>query len=205
MQSVAEIEQFILDAGSDDLNTFGGKFQGGVHSQQVPNELARCIYEIMQSGEKITSYLELGVAAGGTTFIVNHFFKPRNIVLVDINEHPKSGMRPEVLKGIDYEEIIGDSQAESSIEKAEDLGPYNLMLIDGVHQNPWARNDVFFYSSMLVPGGFLALHDSSWAQGDVGAVVEELKQGKGFEFINEFVCREDRQIICGIALFRKAR
>ncbi len=67
------IEQFILDAGSDNLGVFGGIYEGGIHCQQIPDEIAPCILTILESGESIKSYLEIGVAAGGSTFLFNHF------------------------------------------------------------------------------------------------------------------------------------
>jgi len=67
------IEQFVLDAGSDDLPTFGGSFEGGIHCQQIPDEIGPCIHAILGSGLDLRSYLEIGVAAGGTTFLFDHF------------------------------------------------------------------------------------------------------------------------------------
>ena len=73
MDTMQSIIDFILASGSDDLATFGGKHEGGIHCQQIPDELAPCILAILESGETINAYLEIGVAAGGTTFLVNHY------------------------------------------------------------------------------------------------------------------------------------
>ena len=35
------IQEFIHNAGSDNLSVFSGKFEGGVHCQQVPDEFAQ--------------------------------------------------------------------------------------------------------------------------------------------------------------------
>src|SRR3972149_4521353 len=97
--TVEEIEQFVIDAGSDHVPTFGGKYEGGMQIQQIPDEIAPCIMAILKSGEPIKNYLEIGVAAGGMVALINHYFHPGKIVLIDDNAHPKHHIRPYVLDG----------------------------------------------------------------------------------------------------------
>jgi predicted O-methyltransferase YrrM len=198
------IEQFIIDAGSDDVPTFGGSFEGGIHLQQVPDEIAPCILALMESGEQINSYLEIGVAAGGTTYLFNHFFHPGQIVLIDDNKHHKAGLRADILKGIAYQEIIGRSDDEASIAIAAGLGPFDVILIDGGHLYPCVKADVTNYLPMLRPGGFLIMHDSAipppWGSPQV---VTELKGDPCVEFAAEWVSKTHWQP-CGVALFRRA-
>ena len=66
--SEKEIKQFILDAGSDHVPTFGGKFEGGIQAQQRAEEFAPCLKAIIDSGQVIESYLEIGSAAGDLLF-----------------------------------------------------------------------------------------------------------------------------------------
>ncbi len=141
--SLALIEQFILDAGSDNLGVFGGKFEGGIHCQHVPDEMASCILAILESGLPIKTYLEIGVAAGGTTFLMNHFFHLEKIILIDDNKHHKAGLRAEVLKNINYREIIGRSDAEESVRIISDLDIlFDIILIDGDHSYEGVNGDV---------------------------------------------------------------
>lgn len=201
--TLEEIEQFILDAGSDDLPTFGGKFQGGINCQQVPDEIAPCILAILESGEPIKSYLEIGVAAGGTTYLFNHFFHPEKIVLIDDNKHHKAGLRSGILKDIDYQEIIGRSDTEESIKAVSNLNTmFDIVLIDGEHHYSAIKLDTIFYSPFLRPDGFLILHDSIWPLGGVLRVVRELKTDSGMEFVDEYTSKKHPSPL-GVALFRK--
>jgi predicted O-methyltransferase YrrM len=204
--SVSDLEsilQFILDAGSDDILTFGGSYEGGIHCQQVPDEIAPCIAAIMESGEPIRSYLEIGVAAGGTTFLFNHFFKPERIILIDDNKHHKAGLRAGILKEIAYEEIIGRSDTETAIAAAFERSPYDVILIDGGHLYPCVKADTINYLPILRPGGFLIMHDSAipppWGSPQV---VRELRDEPSLEFVAEWVSKTHPRP-CGVALFRR--
>lgn len=199
--SLDEIEQFVLDAGSDDLPVFGGKFQGGIHCQQIPDEIAPCILAILESGESIKSYLEIGAAAGGTIFLFNHFFRPGKIILIDDNKHHKAILRPEVLRGIERKEIIGNSRDPEVIEKI--FGPFDLILVDGDHSYAGLTADLKNYLPMLAVGGFLILHDTVYPNAGfgVGQVVKEMRNNNAMEFIGEYVSQKHPQP-CGVALFR---
>lgn len=199
---VLTIEEFILSCGSDDLDTFGGSEVGGVYCQQIPDELAPCLEKLIDLGVVIKSYFEVGVAAGGTTYIFNHYFHPEKIVLLDNNQHPNFKIRPDVLKGINYQEVIGDSQAEETANKARELAPYDFMVLDAVHSYQATKIDVALYTPMLSKGGYLFLHDSVWSGGQVDRVVRELKTEKGWEFVGEFITKFHKNP-CGIAIFRK--
>jgi len=198
--SLAEIEQFILDAGSDNLGIFGGKYEGGIHSQQISDELAPCILTILESGQIIKSYLEIGVAAGGTTYLIDHFFKPGKIILIDNNKHPKAGLRAEVLKGIEYTELIGNSHDVEIIKRA--TGPFDLIILDGDHSYEGLIADMENYLLTLNAGGFLIIHDSVFAEFNVRRVVQEIRDNAILEFIGEYISQK-HPAPCGIALFRK--
>ncbi len=200
---VEDIEQFILDAGSDHLPTFGGKFEGGIQCQQVPDEIAPCILAILESGEPIMRYLEIGVAAGGTTFLMNHFFHPERIISIDDNRHPKAHVRPYVLRDIPHEEIIGLSQAPGTIDALAAIGIiFDMILIDGDHSYDGVRQDVDIYREFLRPGGFMILHDSALPDFGVQKVVNEIKGEDWAELIGEYVTAKHSRP-CGVALFQK--
>jgi predicted O-methyltransferase YrrM len=204
LPAIEEIEQFIICAGSDNIGVFGGSHEGGIHCQQIPDEIAPAILTILESGERIEAYLEIGVAAGGTTFLIDHYFHPEKIVLVDDNKHHKAGLRGEILKGIKYQEIIGRSDDEEVIKTVSKIAPYDVILIDGDHLYPGVKLDTISYLPMLRPGGFLILHDSALPEWGVARVVRELKTDPGVEFIGEYVSTKHPRPL-GVALCRKAR
>lgn len=201
--TIEEIERFVEDAGSDDLPTFGGNHVGGIYIQQIPDEVAPCIHAVQESGETINSYLEIGVAAGGMTYLMDHYFHPENIVLIDTNEHPRCVNRPQVLAGITTTEIIGKSGDESTWKRMSALCKvYDAMMIDGVHYYENVKRDVEIYAPYLRDGGFLMLHDSALQNWGVPRVVAELKENTAFQFIGEWTTKTGRAA-CGVALFQK--
>jgi predicted O-methyltransferase YrrM len=201
--TVAEIEKFVIDHGSDDLSTFGGTTVGGNFCQQVPDEIARCLHHLLSTQTQIASYLEVGAAAGGTTFLFNHYFHPSQIVIVDNNSHPKCAIRRNVLTGLDFIEIIDDSQSEEAIRRTGKYAPFDLVILDAVHTYVETMMDVIHFSPFLTPGGHLFLHDSVWGGGQVNRVVKELKTHSNFTFVNEWVSEIHTTNPCGIALFQK--
>jgi cephalosporin hydroxylase len=200
---INEIQEFIQNAGSDNLSVFSGKFEGGVNCQQVPDEFAQAIAAMQEYQREIDNYLEIGVAAGGTTYHMNYFFSPEKIVLVDDNMHIKAPLRPEILAGIPArKEIIGKSGSDAVKAKVAALGlKYDLIIIDGDHTYEGVKADVENYLPWLADGGFLMFHDSALPDWGVMAVVAELKGSKDLEFIGEY--KSTMRAPLGIALFRK--
>lgn len=196
-----QIEQFILEAGSDSLAVFGGAFEGGAHIQQVPDELAPCICDIIKSKKKITSMLEIGSAAGGTAYILGYFLSPETIVIIDDNRHPKHALRVDILKDMERREIIGSSRDPEVIDEAR--GQYDLIVIDGDHSYQGVKADFDSYFPMLSDNGFILFHDSATRQWgcDVPLLVEELREGGGVSLVGEYTSNTGP--VCGLALFRK--
>ena len=199
--TIEEIEQFILDAGSDDLTVFGGSHQGGIFCQQNSDELAPCLLYIIESGVNINSYLEIGAAAGGTIYLINHFLHPKGIVIVDDGQHPRAWMRKTILSGINYENIQGLSFQLPIIEAAKQFAPYDLIFVDADHSYPSVRADITCYLPMLSSGGFMIMHDSVYFKDDVGRVVRELQNDPQVEFIAEYTSKKYQPL--GTSLFRK--
>jgi hypothetical protein len=201
--SIEDIENFVIEAGSDHVQTFGGKFEGGSQIQQIADEIAPCIHAILESGHPIKAYLEIGACAGGTVFLMNQFLKPEKIVLIDNNRHPKHHIRPYILTDIEHIEIIGDSHAQGTIDalKLTDI-IFDCILVDGDHSYPGCKMDVDIYREFLNDGGFIILHDSQLKECGVKQVVEEMKADEGFEFIGEYLSEKHTHVL-GVALFRK--
>jgi predicted O-methyltransferase YrrM len=199
----SEIEEFVLEQGSDSLGIFGGRFEGGIHGQQVPDEFAACVTAILATGKPVRSYLEIGAAAGGSTFLFHHFLHPEKIVLIDDDKHHRAGLRAKVLEGIPHREVVGNSAWPETLKRVRDLGfSYDLILVDAAHDYASAKLDVVLYRPFLKPGGLLLLHDTVYAPGGVGRIMRELKEDEGMEFIGEYV--SEKYPKCGAALFRKA-
>jgi cephalosporin hydroxylase len=201
--NLEEIENFVFGMGSDSVGYFGGAFEGGAQIQQIPDEIAPCILAILESGKEIKTFLEVGSAAGGTTFLFNHYFKPLKIYIVDDNTHPKAHLRPYILADIPRVEIIGNSQSGNAVKTVAAEGVmFDIVIIDADHDYPGVKADVENYGQFVQPGGFLILHDSALEGWGVMRVVNELKAAIGLEFVAEYVSKKYN--ICGVALFRKA-
>ena len=203
ISSIEEIKEFIQQAGSDNISVFSGKFEGGVHCQQVPDEFARAIYAIMDTGKEINNFLEIGVAAGGTTYHIDHFFTPANIILIDDNMHQKASLRAEILRGIPHKEIIGRSGSESVLKEFTALNiKFDLIIIDGDHTYEGVKADVDNYVPFLADGGLLMFHDSAMPDWGVAAMVAELKGAKDLTFMGEY--KSEMRVPLGLALFQKS-
>lgn len=199
--SEKEIKQFILDAGSDHVPTFGGKFEGGIQAQQRAEEFAPCLKAIIDSGQVIESYLEIGSAAGGSAFLINHFLKPKKVVLVDNNQHPKAHIRPYILRDVPHDEVIGNSHDESVIAQVWNMGiEFDCIMVDGDHVNSGA--DIESYGRLLKDKGFLIFHDSAIAE-PFGTYNEaqNLKEDEGYEVIGEYI--SETGPACGVLLLRR--
>jgi len=199
--TIDEIEQFILEAGSDDLVVFGGTHKGGIYCQQNSDEFASCIATILNSGLSINNYLEIGAAAGGTAYLVNHFLRPTKTIIVDDGKHIRAWMRKTILAGINYENIQGLSYEQPTLDAASKFAPYDLIFVDADHSYPSVRADVTLYLPMLASGGYMIMHDSIYFKNDVGRVVDELKSDSRVEFIAEYESKKYQPL--GTALFRK--
>ena len=77
MKSREEILDIVLNAGSDSLEVFGGKFKGGYELQQCPGEISDFLLEYQNL--EIENFLEIGVAAGGHTRIFCDFLKIKDV------------------------------------------------------------------------------------------------------------------------------
>ena len=204
--TIAEIEQFVVSHGTEDFNTFGqmeGSFVGGNFCQQVVDEIGPCIHYLLSNNVQINSYLEVGAAAGGTTFLFNHYFHPETIIIIDNNSHPQCFHRGRVLREIETIEIIDDSQSENAVRRAKKYSPFDFVVLDAVHTYMETMMDIVHFAPMIAPGGHLFLHDSVWAGGEVERVVREMKTHADYKFIHEWVSPTNITNPCGIALFSR--
>ena len=199
--TIKEVE----DMGSDNLNYFGGVFEGGIHLQQISDEIVPCMNDIMESGVEINNYLEIGSAAGGSLYLFNYAFNLKNMVIIDDNKHHKHIYRPWVIKNIsgNVNEFIGNSTDESVVKSVKDLGlGFDIILIDGWHGFKEVVADIKNYAGLLNKGGFLILHDVE-TFGYINKIWRELKDNGQYKASKKYVT-EVYQLNCGIGLLQRS-
>lgn len=203
---LSSITTFVESLGSDKTSLLSGVYEGGFRLQQVPEEIAPCLLDLINRKKKFKSYLEIGSAAGGTAFLFNHFFEFERMVLIDDNTYLKRTrqleLRKKILNGISYTEIIGDSKSQEVIDKIKVMNEtFDIMLIDGDHTYNGVKADVTLYLKYLSKGGYLILHDIVACSG-VGKVFEELKHNDELTFVKKYISVVHKKP-CGIAIFKK--
>lgn len=57
--------------------------------------------------------------------------------------------------------VVGDSVALQIVEITRELGPFNIVYIDGSHATTDVTSDILNYAPMLVPDGILVMDDSA--------------------------------------------
>ena len=178
--------------GSDSIAVFGGTFEGGINLQQVPDEIVPCINDIIKSKHKIENFLEIGSAAGGTSFLFDRVFDLENIVIVDDNRHPKHELRSDNLKNVKAKvsEYINDSKYHGSINFVKNLSiKFDVILIDGDHSHDGVVSDINNYSQFLSDDGFLILHDTVACLGVKQAFNWQKKIGKNRKHLTIYYIR----------------
>jgi len=196
----------IEEMGSDNVAVFGGTFEGGIHLQQIPDEIVPCVNDIIKSGKVINNFLEIGSAGGGATALFDTLFGLKNIVIVDDNKHPKHIYRKTVIEKIKgtTHEYIGDSRAKEAVYFVDALKlEYDLILIDADHSYEAVKADFENYFPFLQKGGFLILHDIVYdfpgVDNGVKQLVEELKA----EYTVTKYISATHPMPCGIGVIRK--
>ena len=205
MFDIIDIKSKIEDFGCDSLVVFGGKFEGGIFLQQISDEFANCILDILSLIRKsLSNYLEIGCATGGSTFTFNYFFKFDNIALIDDNRHKRAALRKQILKGIKYSEFIGDSHSIEAFKFVNNLRlRFDIMFIDGDHSYDGVKLDVQTYLPFLSRNGFLILHDTVACAG-VKKMFEEVKQYHNLKLVGEYISKSHKPPL-GIGLFQSWR
>lgn len=197
--------QYVEKMGSDSQRVFGGTFEGGYHLQQIPDEITPCINDIIDSKVKIENFLEIGSAAGGSTYLFNHVFNLENTVIIDDNKHPKHIYRSSVIKKIKCNilEFIGSSHEEAAIEFVEKLKlKFDIILIDGGHSFSDAYLDAENYSPFLNNNGFLLFHDIEVFD-YIDAVFKRFGKSGDYKMIKKYISKT-HSTPCGIGLLQRS-
>lgn len=164
-----KVRQEIETLGSDSLGFFGGSFEGGINLQQIPDELADIICFLSTVQFSIDRYLEIGAATGGLTYVINHYFKPNTIVLIDDNKHNRHHLRSKILEDINRIEIIGNSHSHyisdclREYTRTDSMSniPYlfDFVVIDGDHSYEGVKQDLELIKYHLSKYHLIMLHD----------------------------------------------
>ena len=203
--NLEKIMKLVDDFGSDNISVFGGEFEGGIHLQQVKDEISPCVLELLKYKDSIKNFMEIGSAAGGNTYFFNHFFNFENITIVDDNNHQKHKLRDEILSELKYNEIIGDSHSIKTLKRVENLNIiYDIIFIDGDHSYKGVKQDTEMYIHLLKNGGFVIYHDSSACPDDVGLYTKQLTTHNEFNLIkiDEYLTKTHTRA-CGVVLYKK--
>jgi hypothetical protein len=109
------------------------------------------------------SFLEIGSKYGGTLLRVAQGLPAGSrIVSVDLNkngQHLQKNIDFLNLGGYDAHLIVGDSTKTETIRKASELGPFDVLFIDGNHKLEYVKSDWESYGLMARMVGF---HDIGW-------------------------------------------
>lgn len=173
------------------------------HLLQIPEELADFIIylkKIEKTRGKFQKILEVGFGNGSTNTILNKFFDFEQIVVVDnFSANTSTDSLVSNLRNKRLIILCGDSTSDLCINNAKKLGPFDLIFIDGNHQEPFVGKDFENFSSLIKKNGFIALHDiASKEWPDVSKRWSKIKKNKKFTH-KEFICK-DYKIQFGIGL-----
>jgi len=158
-----EILEHILTLGSDNLEVFGGRYEGGIHLQQHPFEYAEFINKLSVNAPK--SLLEIGSAGGGNIGALNYFFGLNYVVVIDDNNHPKHVLRDRILQGVPHVELIADSikQAKYIKDTLDIMKGFDMVFIDGDHSYEGCLSDYRNYAKYATK--YIAFHDTVSCEG----------------------------------------
>ena len=168
MKTKEEILEFVLSAGSDSTEVFGGRFKGGYELQQCPEEITDFLEKYQ--GLDISNFLEIGVAAGGNTRIFTDFLKIKDVYVMDLNIHPSISYdgNPNArdnnfthLKNYgELKSFFGDSHSEDAKKWLESLNiKFQMVFIDGDHTEEGVTRDFFLYKHLVKENGWIGFHD----------------------------------------------
>ena len=169
MKSREEILDIVLNAGSDSLEVFGGKFKGGYELQQCPDDISEFLLEYQNL--EIENFLEIGVAAGGNTRIFCDFLKIKDVYTIDLGEHPSisyennPNARDNNFRSLKntggMENFYGDSHSKEAEEwlSRKDV-KFDMVFIDGDHTEHGIKLDTELVLPHLNDNAYVIYHDT---------------------------------------------
>lgn len=159
---MTDLLENILNAGSDHLPMFGGRYEGGGYAQQIPEELAETLNYL--ANRSYENYLEIGAAAGGTARIIKEILRPQRVYVLDNNSHPKCQYRSQILP--DAIEWIGNARSANVLmQLLQWKTKFDLVLFDAEPQYHAVFQYVWLVSPFLAENAILCFHDVFYAPG----------------------------------------
>lgn len=163
LADAAELERLVIELGLNDegieempahLHPHCGQ---GLRIWQYPNQFARYLADL--AGRRIRSYLELGVRHGGTFVatveILSRFHPIERAVGVDVIpcpsliEYGRRNPRAEFL--------CANTQSPDFLRQLDERGPFDLVLIDSLHEERQCRNE---FEQVRGRAAIVAFHDT---------------------------------------------
>lgn len=196
-----ELKKEILSLGSDNIGVFGGEYEGGINLQQRIDEIVPLII-FLERKVKNADFLEIGSASGGNTFVFNKYLDIKSTTIIDDNNHPKHNLRKDILKDIEYDEFVGNSQSDEAIEfiKNKDM-LFDIIFIDGDHSYDGVRLDTLNYVEFLKPGGFVIFHDTVTM--NCRGIVQWMKELTDNKVIPDLEYKKTFYDVLGITVYQK--
>jgi predicted O-methyltransferase YrrM len=128
---------------------------------QIEDEIA-AFFELTRHSEP-RWICEIGTARGGTTFLFTRAFSARaNIIGIDLYVQNRILVRHFRKRGQRIHFIDGDSHAEQTIRKVEQIlrgEKLDILFIDGDHTYDGVARDFMEYRRFVREGGIIAFHD----------------------------------------------
>lgn len=168
-----------LDEYPEHLHPWCGR---GLRIWQYPNQLAPCLVDL--AGLRIASYLELGVRHGGTFVAtveyLSRFHPLASAVAVDVIPCPSLAQYSRDNPRAAFWQI--DTRSPEFARRLDEHGPFDLVLIDSLHEEEHCRAD---FLTIRERARIIAFHDvTSDRYPGVARVWCEVKAGGGHD------CRE---------------
>ena len=169
MKTKEEILEFVLSAGSDSTEVFGGRFKGGYELQQCPEEITGFLEKYQDLN--ISNFLEIGVAAGGNTRIFCDYLNIQNVHVMDLNEHPsisyagnpnaRDNNFSQLKNKGEFKSFYGDSHSEDAKKWLGDLTTkFQMVFIDGDHTENGIKLDTELVLPHLDDNAYVIYHDT---------------------------------------------
>lgn len=125
------------------------------HARILQNRADILQFCIWIQAQQIRSYLEIGIWSGHLVTLLQHLFQFEKVAICDIRDAEKFGV--EITVPPETHCFWGDSCSPEYIAWRQQLGPIDLVLIDGAHSLEALIAD--FEINRHGPGRFLAFHD----------------------------------------------
>lgn len=169
MKTYEEILNHVLNAGSNSLYVFGGKFEGGYELQQDPDDITSFLFDYQ--GKEVENFIEIGVAAGGNTRIMCDFLNIKNVYTMDLDEHPSinspnnPNAREKNFQNLkisgERKSFYGDSHSENALQWLNEQGvKFDIAFIDGDHTFDGIKMDTELIIPFMKENGLLIYHDT---------------------------------------------